>query len=413
LRRSYFFILYVLILFSAVLNAEQKIITVSKDGNGDFKTITEAVASLPMFNYERTIIYIKNGVYNEKLKIEQDYVTLRGEDREKTIIRYSQLRTDWLKNKDSIGAAVINLSGDDVILENLTVENSQPEIGPHAFAVYGTGTRTVFINCNFISKGGDTVSLWNYKTGMYYHSNCFFQGAVDFVCPRGWCFIKDSRFYEMKNTASIWHAGGYDADQKFVIRNSSFDGVPGFELGRHHYDAQFYLIDCSFSANLADKSIYRVVYADSTQNRPFNWGKRYYYYNCHRQGGDYDWFNSANHDSKETLNPDLITASWTFDNKWDPEGNKGPHLISSNIKGDDVFLAFNEPVTVIKQLSFTTPSGIEFNYITGSGSNTLQIRSKKHFTQKDIIGITITKGSIIGNIASVEDRYAALDLGKK
>ncbi|HVO76207.1 MAG TPA: hypothetical protein VMT35_19435 [Ignavibacteriaceae bacterium] len=30
---------------------------------------------------------------------------------------------------------------------------------------------------------------------------------------------------EVKATASIWHAGGYDANQKLVIANSSFDVV--------------------------------------------------------------------------------------------------------------------------------------------------------------------------------------------
>ncbi|MFX0137537.1 MAG: hypothetical protein ACFFDN_28120, partial [Candidatus Hodarchaeota archaeon] len=128
----------------------------------------------------------------------------------------------------------------------MTIENSQPEIGPHAFAIYGTPNRTIIVNCNVVSKGGDTVSLWNYKQGMYYHANCFFQGAVDFVCPRGWCYIRDSRFYEVKETATLWHAGNYHPDQKFVLVNCSFDGVKGFQLGRHHYEAQFFLLDCNF-----------------------------------------------------------------------------------------------------------------------------------------------------------------------
>ncbi|MDP3684583.1 MAG: pectinesterase family protein, partial [Ignavibacteria bacterium] len=257
---------------------EKRFITVAADGSGDFKTITAAVQSLPMFNYQRTEIFVKNGIYNEKLKIDQDYITLKGESREKTILQYSQLRTDWIANKDSIGSAVINLNGDDFILENMTVENTQPQIGPHAFTIYGTGTRTIILNSNIISKGGDTVSLWDYKTGMYYHANCYFEGAVDFVCPRGWCFIRDSKFFELKKTAALWHAGGDNSNQKFVIRNSSFDGVKGFELGRHHYEAQFYLLDCVFSDSMSREPIYRVVYADSTKNRPFNWGSRYYFF---------------------------------------------------------------------------------------------------------------------------------------
>ncbi len=95
-------------------------ITVAKDGSGDFKTITEAINSLPMFNYERVVIYIKNGVYNEKIRITQDYVTLKGESEDSTIIEYNQLRTDWIAHKDAIGPAVINIHADDIILESLT-----------------------------------------------------------------------------------------------------------------------------------------------------------------------------------------------------------------------------------------------------------------------------------------------------
>jgi len=215
-------------------------IVVAQNGSGDFISITDALQSLPMFNYQRIEIFVRNGTYHEKLRIEQDYITLIGESKEKTVIKYNQPRENWIKEKDSIGPAVVNIFADDIILNNLTIENTQPEINTHAFAVYGNGTRTIITNCNVISRGGDTVALWNYKNGMYYHSDCYFSGAVDFVCPRGWCYIKNSKFYEVKESASIWHAGGSDMNQKLVIVNSSFDGVENFQLGRHHYEAQFF-----------------------------------------------------------------------------------------------------------------------------------------------------------------------------
>ena len=198
MNKKIFLILVPILFFSVPLFPQYKhFISVSKDGSGDFKTITAAVKSLPMFNYERVVIFIKNGVYNEKFRITQDYITLKGENRDSTIIEYNQLRTDWIANEDPKGPAVINIHADDIIIDNLTIENTQPKIGPHAFAIYSDGTRTIIINCNVLSKGGDTVSLWDYKTGMYYHANCKFQGSVDYVCPRGWCFIKDSKFYEL------------------------------------------------------------------------------------------------------------------------------------------------------------------------------------------------------------------------
>ena len=403
--------LFVFIFVSSVYTADSHYIVVAQDGSGEYKTINAAIASLPMFNYERVVIYIKNGVYNEKFRIDQDYITLRGESREKTIIRYSQLRTDWIANKDSIGAAVVNLNGDDIVLENMTIENSQPEVGPHAFAIYGTGTRTVILNCNVLGKGGDTVSLWNYKTGMYYHANCFFQGAVDFVCPRGWCFIRDSKFFEVKQTATIWHAGGFDSSQKFVLKNCSFDGVKGFELGRHHYDAQFYLLDCSFSDSMKDKPIYRVVNSDPKANRPFNWGERYYYANPQKEGNQFAWLKDNINVLKGKVQLSDITPAWTFNGKWDPEATTGPRETQITIDNYKILISFDEPVTVIGTPEVKTHSGRKLVYVSGAGSNTIEFRASTHVTKPELKDLTIcNEGKLLGTKASVAERNAAIKL---
>jgi len=311
--------LLMLVLIWGNLRAQNdKIITVDASGKGQYPSLTAALQSLPL-DARNITIFLKKGVYEEKILIRQSGITIRGEDRDATIIRYNQLRSAWEANKDSIGPAVVNIYGDDLTFENLTIANTQAEIGPHAFALLSYGTRLIARNCKFLSRGADTVSPWNAQNGMYYFVDCYFEGAVDFVCPRGWCYIGNSQFYEVKETAAIWHAGGHDPKQKFVIVNSYFDGVPNFQLGRHHYDAQFYLINCDFSANLADQPIFRKTYEDTTQNKPFYWGPRYYFYNCHRQGGDYEWFKDNLTTAPGSPQPKDITPGWTFDYRWDPE----------------------------------------------------------------------------------------------
>ena len=61
---------------------------VAHDGTGDFKTIQEAINSLPKDNQTPITIFIKSGVYKEKLHLEVPYVTLKGEDAKKTILTY-------------------------------------------------------------------------------------------------------------------------------------------------------------------------------------------------------------------------------------------------------------------------------------------------------------------------------------
>ncbi|RHN74843.1 putative pectinesterase [Medicago truncatula] len=58
--------------------AAPKVITVMQDGKGDFKTITDAINSIPTGNNKRVIVKIGGGNYNEKIKIERTkpFVTL-------------------------------------------------------------------------------------------------------------------------------------------------------------------------------------------------------------------------------------------------------------------------------------------------------------------------------------------------
>lgn len=70
------------ILDPALVAAEEsfKVIKVMKDGTGEFKTITDAINSIPIENTIRFIIYIGGGVYKEKIKVERTkpFITLYG-----------------------------------------------------------------------------------------------------------------------------------------------------------------------------------------------------------------------------------------------------------------------------------------------------------------------------------------------
>lgn len=387
-------------------NASQTLI-VDPSGKGDHLTLGEAIASLPMFCYERTVIYLKNGTYEEKVRIDQDFITLRGESRDGVRIIGDLPRQLWIDAPDAIGPAVVNLFGDDIIIENLTIENTQPDTSVHAFAVYGQGTRTLIQNANVWSRGGDTVSLWNYKNGMYYHANCDFRGAVDFVCPRGWCYITSSTFHCVRTTAAVWHAGGYDASQKLVIHNSSFDGDVPFELGRHHYDAQFYFIGCDFSENVMDRPVYRVRYEDPSRNRPENWGDRVYFHASRSE--HLPWTSDNLSERTPSLEADEISASWTFDGKWNPENTIPPQVISVQQHGSEqIDLTFDETITVRGHPELHK-DGRTLRYVQGAGSNQLSFIGElpDHPEQENYADWDVRHGELIGNTATRKERRFA------
>ncbi|HSQ43428.1 MAG TPA: hypothetical protein VLM16_00435, partial [Ginsengibacter sp.] len=169
------------------------------------------------------------------------------------------------------------------------------------------------INVHFKSFAGDTVSPWNVEDGMFYFKNCKMEGGVDFYCPRGWAYAENCTFFANTGPASIWHDGSKNEDEKTVLKNCSFDGYKGFNLGRYHKDAQFYLIGCTFSKNMADQDIYQVPTANVIK-----WGRRVYYFNCHRKGGDYSWFKNNLSEAKGNPGADAINISWVFKGRWNP-----------------------------------------------------------------------------------------------
>ena len=132
----------------------------------------------------------------------------------------------------------------------------------------------------------------------------------------GWAYAENCKFYANTGPASIWHDGSGKVDFKTVLVNCFFDGFEGFNLGRYHKDAQFYLINCRFSKNMADKDIYLVPTTNILQ-----FGRRVYYFNCHRTGGDFTWFKDNLSAAEGSPSANKINASWVFRNKWNPENS--------------------------------------------------------------------------------------------
>src|SRR6476619_3177900 len=80
-------------LFSQTNNPQQYkyVFTVAKDGTGDYKYIQDAIDAMRVFPLAPITLYIKNGVYNEKIELPANNtdVTFIGESVEKTIITFN------------------------------------------------------------------------------------------------------------------------------------------------------------------------------------------------------------------------------------------------------------------------------------------------------------------------------------
>jgi pectinesterase len=386
-------------------------IVVARDGSGQFTSVHAAVQSIPTDNVERKVILIKDGLYEEQVKVDAPYVTLRGESRWGVRIAFDTLDdppgTPRPQGWKGLGQAVLNISpsAHDFVAETLTIHNTYRVTGPHAFAVMGRADRSVIQDADIYSLGADTLAMWRTgKTreeqgrsegpgatrlteegGRYYHARLRVEGAVDFICPRGWCYMTDSTILQANHfvDASIWHSGTLP-DHKLVITRSTFDGPPGFYLGRKHRDSAFYLIDCTFSERMRDKPIYRVIYpldgrpttqADLDNNARLDkeniWGDRSYYWGATRANGLYPWMRNNLSQATGAPRPSDITAKWTFAGTWDPE--RGPPRVTKVATTADAYeLTFSELVTVKGAPRLALSGGGMATYRGGSGTNTLR-----------------------------------------
>lgn len=320
-----------------ISNVHAQKIVVDSSGKGNFKSIQDAINSLPDSSALPRIILIKKGTYHEKIFISKHNIVLEGDDRDKTIITYDIARDEWrCDHPDDWGVATMNLNGNDITLKNLTVANNygfnylEPRTiicaldsskkkvisnSGHQMALRSMkSTRLKAINCHFRAYAGDTVSPWNLNDGMFYFKDCVMEGGVDFYCPRGWAWAENCKFLANTGPASIWHDGSGNADLKTVLMNCTFDGFEGFNLGRYHKDSQFYLVNCKFSKNMSDKDIYLVPTSNVLQ-----WGRRVYYFNCEKEGGNYEWFKNNLQTAMGSPKANDITVDWLFKGKWHPQ----------------------------------------------------------------------------------------------
>lgn len=166
---------------SEVILKDEFNIIVDKKGNGDFKTIQEAIDATKSYPSQRITIFIKDGTYYEKVKIHawNPLISLIGESREKTIITY-----DDYFNKIGIGrnstfyTYTVLVEGNDFFCKNLTIQNTSGPIG-QAVALNVNANRVMFTNCSFLGHQ-DTLYTSGEGTKNYF-KDCFIEGTTDFI----------------------------------------------------------------------------------------------------------------------------------------------------------------------------------------------------------------------------------------
>ncbi len=166
--------------FAQTANPQQHkyIFTVARDGSGDYKFIQDAIDAMRVYPLASITLYIKNGVYTEKILLPSDNtdVTFIGESVEKTIINFNDY--SGRGKLTTFTSYTAKISGNRFRAENITFQNSAGPVG-QALALYVDADKAVFKNCRFL--GNQDTIFASGENARQLFTDCYIEGTTDFI----------------------------------------------------------------------------------------------------------------------------------------------------------------------------------------------------------------------------------------
>ncbi len=191
-------------------------LTVDKNGSGNYTDVASAIDAVEFG--KPAIIYIKNGIYEEKLLIDKPDITLIGQDRNKTVLRYNDGAFMPDKTGEPMGtfktASVhITQKAEGFQAYNLTFENNAGfgSVVGQAVALYLDCDKAVIKDCRIIAKQ-DTL-----LTGPMFldiekkpeilnrqlFKNCYIEGDVDFIFGGASAVFEDCEVFALERPKQL------------------------------------------------------------------------------------------------------------------------------------------------------------------------------------------------------------------
>ena len=181
-------------------------IVVARDGTGEFRTVAEAVEVCRAFMEYHKVIYVKKGVYKEKVIIPSSLTNIEicGEDRDNTIITFDDHAN--IKDERVPGSShalgtfrtyTLKVEGSDITLKNITIENNAAKLG-QAVALHTEGDRLIFVNCRFLGNQ-DTVYTARANTRLYF-LDCYIEGTTDFIFGPSTAWFEGCQIHSKANS---------------------------------------------------------------------------------------------------------------------------------------------------------------------------------------------------------------------
>ena len=222
-------------------------LVVSRDGTGNFRTVDEAIEVCRAFMDYTKVIYVKKGVYKEKLIIPSwlTNITICGEDRDSTIITWDDHANILMPTGglDSEAAAkgkpmgtfrtyTLKVQGSYITLENITIENNAAQLG-QAVALHTEGDHILVQNCRLLGNQ-DTVYTGVAGARIAFY-DCYIEGTTDFIFGPGKAWFENCEIHSKANSYITAAASPAGQNYGYVFNKCKLTAEPEVDkvyLGR-------------------------------------------------------------------------------------------------------------------------------------------------------------------------------------
>ena len=227
---------------------------VAKDGSGDFTSIQSAIDATKSFPDKRITIFIKNGIYNEKVTVPSwnPRLSLIGEDVEKTILTFNDYFAKINRGRNStFFTYTLKIEADDFYAENLTIENTAGEVG-QAVALHVEGNRCKFNNCRILGNQ-DTAYLDGENSNQLF-TKCLISGTTDFIFGSATIVFSECTILSLRDSYITAASTTKGKEFGFVFMNCKLlakEGVSKVYLGRPwRPDAKTVFMNCELGKHI-------------------------------------------------------------------------------------------------------------------------------------------------------------------